>query len=214
MARLSPLIALVLSALLVSGQAQAQASDGEAMSQSTQDYFKGEKHVSGIGFMSLGAASVGLSGAFLAGDSDRRKGIAYVFLPLGVVELIVGAVVFFRTDAQVGKLEAQMADDPAAFREAEQARMKKVVESFEWLKAAEIVIFVVGVGVALTGKFDDNLVLEGIGQGMAEQAASIFVLDLLADWRAQLYVEALESFDPTEASAPHRAPFLSLSTRF
>jgi hypothetical protein len=110
--------------------------------------------------------------------------------------VVVGSLLVYRTPGQVARLTRQLEEEPERFRDEELRRMRRVLRTFKILEGTEIGLTAAGVGLAIGGAAAGRAYrpMEGVGIGLAIQAAALFVQDLLADRRAKRYFQALESF--------------------
>lgn len=108
-------------------------------------YFAAEKAESWL-FILAGVVAVGVS-AWLLRTGSGYRGMAYPLIAVGLIQLVVGGTVAFRTDAQVAALVQQLAASPATFQTAELPRMAVVMRNFELYKLVEISLVLIGVGL-------------------------------------------------------------------
>jgi hypothetical protein len=149
------------------------------------DYFTAEKQEALL-FMLVGAAAVAVALVLLV-RRQRYRGMAYPLVAIALIQLTVGATVYFRTDAQVAALQAQRQQAPAAFKADETRRMQAVVRSFDVYKVVEIALLAIGLGLALGLRRHE--LWHAVGVGLTLQAALTLVLDLFAEKRADDYVK-------------------------
>jgi hypothetical protein len=71
--------------------------DRTALQGAMRGYFYGEKW-QGPWFMGAGVVSIGAGAALVAQDSDFMRGTSYPLFAVGTIQLIAGAVIFFRSD--------------------------------------------------------------------------------------------------------------------
>ncbi|MCA9584351.1 MAG: hypothetical protein KC657_03230 [Myxococcales bacterium] len=213
-------VALAAPLLFVCTAAHAEPPrepvDGARMSRETERYFDGEKSEAWV-FAGVGAGALGAGAALYAAGDARRRGVAYPLAAVGLVELAAGLVLLWRTDAQVHDLQLQLGQSPAAFREAELARMKKVEREFVWLEVTELALTVVGLGLATYGGFAQEPLVAGLGTGLAAQSAIMLTFDHFAAERARRYTRALEALRPADGPPPLAPPpraALGWSVRF
>ena len=185
------MVAALLSGTRVAS-AEPPALDGPAMTSAMHTYFEGEKD-EGVVFFGAGFTALAGGSLLYTRQTDFARGMMYPVVTIGVLELVVGAVVHFRTDAQVAGLDHDMATDASAYRMRELDRIRKVNTSFKWLKWIELGLTVGGTGVAIFAPRDQQL-LKGIGVGLAVQGVVMLTLDVLAARRAEDYTTALEGF--------------------
>jgi len=160
-------------------------------------YFSEEKAESWL-FILVGVVALGAS-VWLLRTGSAYRGMAYPLIAVGLIQIVVGGSVAFRTDAQVAALTAQLASSPSAFQLAEVPRMEVVMRNFALYKGVEIALLLVG--VALTYAFRQKELVYGIGVGLVMQASLMLVLDLFAERRGDEYLSALRALPAVSASA-------------
>jgi hypothetical protein len=160
-------------------------------------YFSEEKAESWL-FILVGVVALGAS-VWLLRTGSAYRGMAYPLIAVGLIQLVVGGSVAFRTDAQVAALTAQLASSPSAFQLAEVPRMEVVMRNFALYKGIELALLLVG--VALTYAFRQKELVYGIGVGLVMQASLMLVLDLFAERRGDEYLSALRTLPAVSASA-------------
>jgi hypothetical protein len=159
-------------------------------------YFSEEKAESWL-FILVGVVALGAS-VWLLRTGSSYRGMAYPLIAVGLIQIVVGGSVAFRTDAQVAALTAQLASSPSAFQLAEVPRMEVVMRNFALYKGIEIALLLVG--VALTYAFRQKELVYGIGVGLVMQASLMLVLDLFAERRGDEYLSAIRSLPAVSAS--------------
>jgi len=160
-------------------------------------YFSEEKAESWL-FILVGVVALGAS-VWLLRTGSSYRGMAYPLIAVGLIQLVVGGSVAFRTDAQVAALTAQLASSPSAFQLAEVPRMEVVMRNFALYKGIELALLLVG--VALTYAFRQKELVYGIGVGLVMQASLMLVLDLFAERRGDEYLAAIRTLPAVSASA-------------
>jgi hypothetical protein len=160
-------------------------------------YFAEEKAESWL-FILVGVVALGAS-VWLLRTGSSYRGMAWPLIAVGLIQLVVGGTVAFRTDAQVAALTAQLASSPSAFQLAEVPRMEVVMRNFTLYKGIEIALLLVG--VALTYAFRQKELVYGIGVGLVMQASLMLVLDLFAERRGDEYLSAIRTLPAVSASA-------------
>jgi phosphate/sulfate permease len=151
-------------------------------------YFAAEKTETLL-FMIIGAAGITI-GIFLFVSQNVYRGMVFPFVLIGLIQLIVGGAVFFRTDKQVADLETALHANAAQMKTAELARMDKVNQGFRLYKIIEIVLL--AVGITMSFFFKENMMLYGVAVGLIIQSPLMLVADLIAEHRAEVYVAALQ----------------------
>lgn len=150
-------------------------------------YFAGEKQESLL-FIAVALVAIGVA-VWLWTQGHRLKFMAVPLVVIALMQLVVGATVYLRTEAQVQQLVTQYQSAPAQFKQDETSRMQTVMKNFKLYKAVEMVLLVIGVGlIALMQRFD---VAAGLGAGLVLQAAFTLALDLFAEARGEDYLGAI-----------------------
>ena len=98
-------------------------------------YFSAERAESVV-FVGCAAAAAAASAALVALRSPFRA-MAWPLLAAGLVQLVVGGVIFLRTPGQRARLLQQLRSNPAGYRSDETARMVRVQRSFVLYKRIE-----------------------------------------------------------------------------
>ena len=168
-----------------------------SMQEQMVSYFAAEKAESWL-FILVGVVALGAS-VWLLRTGSSYRGMAWPLIAVGLIQLVVGGTVAFRTDAQVAELTAQLASSPSAFQLAEVPRMEVVMRNFALYKGIELALLLVG--VALTYAFRQKELVYGIGVGLVMQASLMLVLDLFAERRGDEYLSALRELPAASASA-------------
>ena len=154
------------------------------MINTMSDYFLAEKQESLI-FLAVGLLATGI-GVWLWMNGHRLKSMAYPLVAIALLQMVVGATVYLRTDTQLATLSTQLQANPAAFKAEETTRMQTVMKNFSVYKAVEMLLLVIGVGmVALWQRHD---LAAGIGIGLVLQAAFTLTLDIFAEARGADYL--------------------------
>jgi hypothetical protein len=165
-------------------------------------YFAAEKAESWL-FILVGVVALGVS-VWLLRTGSSYRGMAWPLIAVGLIQLVVGGSVAFRTDTQVAALTAQLASSSSAFQLAEVPRMEGVMRNFTLYKGLEITLLLVG--VALTSAFRHKEVLYGVGVGLVLQASLMLVLDLFAERRGDEYLSAVRALPSVSMPSPSQAP--------
>lgn len=148
------------------------------------EYFGAEKSESLL-FMLVGVAATATA-IFLWRAAPAWRGMAVPLVAVAAIQIVVGGSVYFRTDAQLKTLTAQMQQTPAEFRNAELKRMDTVNKNFAIYKLVEILLL--ASGILLTYFFNHNDFVFSAGHGFIIQSAFMLILDLFAERRAEYYV--------------------------
>ena len=124
-------------------------------------YFTAEKQESLI-FLTIGLVAIGIS-VWLWINGHRLKSMAYPLVAVALLQILVGASVYLRTDSQVSALSAQLQTNPAALKAEETTRMQTVMTNFSIYKAVEMLLLIVGVGVGMIAFWQRHDMAAGIG---------------------------------------------------
>lgn len=108
---------------------------------------------------------------------------------IGIIQLVVGGSVYFRTDRQVAHLEALYQKDRAAFVSLETPRMESVMSNFALYKKIEAAFVVIGLLLIVFAP--PRQFWLGIGVGMLLQGALMLTADLFAERRGHEYIAAI-----------------------
>lgn len=201
---------LVISSLLVcallsfGGAAEAKLPGKPEMQAAMKRYFAGEKQGGAVA-LGLGLASLAFSGVAIWRGGRTLRAASVPVAAIGLVELIVGAVLLYRTDGQVSGLLAELEHDGAKYALDELLRMERVRRSFTMLKWAEILVIFGGAISVAIGARKENRIAIGVGAGLAAQAAMVLAFDVIADARATRYLETLGMFRLTAGLLPDGA---------
>lgn len=151
-------------------------------------YFQAEKSESVL--FVLAAALAVLISIFLLNSASEYRWMAAPLLVIAVLQAVVGGTVLLRTNQQVSRLTDQLDSDPLDYRAQELARMARVQANFRLYKAIEVAL-VLG-GVALTHLLRSRMSWYSIGVGCIAQGALMLVFDLVAEHRAEVYVDHIQ----------------------
>jgi hypothetical protein len=150
-------------------------------------YFTAEKNESLI-FILFGILTIGFSVYALLkwGDSFYR-GFAVPAILIGVIQIVVGGTVYFRTDRQINQLETLYQKNKTAFAKAETPRMDTVMKNFSLYKKVEVAFVVIGLLLIFFAPSKGFWL--GIGVGMLLQGALMLTADIFAERRGVIYIE-------------------------
>lgn len=177
-------------------------------------YFDGER-AGGIWLMSAGAPAMALGAGLLFQEHDFARGLAYTELAMGAVEFLGGLVFYLNTRSRVPRFDRQLSTQPAAFREGELARIRRVNRDMRLLESIEVALFLAGGAMTSAAALREQDLLAGIGTGLMLNSAILFLYDQFAARRALRYTESLLRFRPSVSVAPEtRATVLTLTGSF
>lgn len=153
-------------------------------------YFTAEKNESLI-FILFGVLTIGFSVYSLLkwGDSFYR-GFAIPAILIGIIQIVVGSTVYFRTDQQIIQVETLYQQDQAAFKNAEVPRMNTVMKNFSIYKIVEVAFVIIGLLLIFFATSKEFWL--GIGVGMLLQGALMLTADVFAERRGKEYIQAMD----------------------
>lgn len=150
-------------------------------------YFAEEMKESWV-FVLLAVLATGVGSWLWKAHSAFRHAL-WPLAAVALIQLAVGGVILLRTPAQAAELEAQLAAQPLAFKEAETLRLTRVLDAFRFYKLVEIALLLVAIGLALFLPHND--IARGWALGLLLQSSLMLAADLVAEQRAEFYLDAL-----------------------
>jgi len=148
-------------------------------------YFTAEKSESLI-FMAIGVITITFSAYALWKWGDGfYKGFAIPVILIGLIQMVVGSTVYFRTDKQIQDLAILYQKDKVAFAEAESPRMETVMKNFSLYKKIEVAFVVIGLTLIFLAPSKEFWL--GVGVGMLLQGALMLTSDIFAERRGATY---------------------------
>ncbi len=163
------------------------------MAERMEAYLDAERAESRL-FVGLGVVS--LAGGALALTSDRPalRGASLPVMGVGLIQLLVGGSVWWRTEDQKRALRAQLGTAPAQYAADETKRMKTVNDNFVIYRWTELSLLGAGAALGATGYALDRDFVTGLGLGLAVQSAIMLGLDYFAERRGHEYAQQVGAF--------------------
>ncbi len=156
-------------------------------------HFAAEKSESLL-FILIGLATLTTAGfCWLVWRQPFYRGMAWPLAAISLIELMVGATVYFRTDRDMAFFEEKYGASPASFAKNALAKMKVVMRNFTLYRWAEIGFMVVGLALILWHPKADFW--KGWGAGMFLQGGLLLLADFFAEKRGHEYVAALREIE-------------------
>ena|ERR1700752_5343415 len=154
-------------------------------------YFTEEK-IESIIFVILGICAIALALFFwFIIKYSLFNGIAYPFLLIGIIQVIVGTSIIMRTSKDIERVENMAIHDSVKIKTEELPRMEKVLKDFKTYKIIELLLIVSGLFLYIYF-FNAKLPFwKGLGLGLVIQSFIMLALDLLAEDRAAKYIDEL-----------------------
>jgi hypothetical protein len=144
----------------------------------------------GMGVLSVAGGAVALA----ASDRDFARGASLPLMGVGLIQLVVGGTVWWRTEEQKSQLRALILSEPARYVSEESARMKVVNDNFVVYRWTEISLLGAGLAAVGTGYALDKDFVTGLGVGLAFQSAVMLTLDYFAEQRGHEYAGQVAGF--------------------
>ncbi len=159
-----------------------------------KNYFTQEK-IESLFFLLIGilAISFSLINWFIVKYSFY-KGLAYPLLIIGIIQLLVGTIVYTRTAKDITRVEHFFQTEQSKLQTEELPRMKAVIKNFAIYKWIEIGLVLFGLVLFFLCKPSGMLFWKGLGLGLIIQASLMLTLDIVAEKRAEVYIKQLQTF--------------------
>ncbi len=155
-----------------------------------REYFGAEKTESLL-FVAVGLITAFLALYFWLGlKKPFYSGMAYPFLFVAVLQIVVGGTVFLRSDKDTERVEKYVRHDKPQIGQTEIPRMKTVMKNFMMYRYLYFVLLVAA--VLLMFYIDFGPVWKGVGIGLFIQTALMLAADYFAETRGAEYLQALE----------------------
>lgn len=155
-------------------------------------YFAEEVKESWV-FVAMGVCALAV-GLWLWRSHSAFRHALWPLASIAVIQLSVGSYILARTPHQVARLESELARAPAEAKAAEVGRLTKVLDAFRFYKLFEIALILVAIGLALF--LPHNTVARGVALGLLLQASLMLAADLVAEQRAEAYLDVLRRLEP------------------
>lgn len=153
-------------------------------------YFTGEKIQCSIG-IAFSLISIGIAlYFFLKSDKPFYIGMAYPFIIIATLLLIICVGVVLRSSNDIVRVNAFYALDPNRIKTEELPRMQTVLRNFKIVIWAEIAFIVAG--AALFFLMPSSSRWQGVGMGLIIQAAALLLFDIIANSRGKIYFDFLQ----------------------
>ena len=141
-------------------------------------YFQGERLQCIIGLI-LASITIVISVYLLYLQKPVFKGFAYASLPLASFLVIICIAVIVRTPKDIERVTAFHQENSELIQTQELPRMQSVMKSFSIIKMVEIVVFCVGIFMAIF--FWSNELVKGIALGLVVQGLLLYLFDHFAE---------------------------------
>jgi len=154
------------------------------------NYFNAEKSES-ILFILVGSLAIGIAIYFLFKLKEPfYNGMAYPLIALALIQLVVGASIFFRSPKDIVRVSLMVQSEKSKIQTEEIPRMEVVMKNFEIYRWVEISLIILGIGFFL---FLQQSIWKGVGLGLSIQAGFMLLLDFFAESRGSEYLDFLRT---------------------
>lgn len=154
-------------------------------------YFTEEK-IESLFFSIIGITSICLALIFwFIIKYSFYKGLAFPFLLVGLIQIIVGTTVYISSPKDITRIEQLIRHEPQKIQTEELPRMEVVMKSFTIYKWIEIILILTGIILFILFYNSSQIFWKGLGLGIIIQAGLMLTLDIVAEKRALDYIEAL-----------------------
>ncbi|MES2396889.1 MAG: hypothetical protein V4549_12835 [Bacteroidota bacterium] len=152
-------------------------------------YFNAERGESLL-FAAIGLVAIILGSYFLIKIKQPfYNGMAIPLVLIALIQLTVGASVYFRSPKDILKVENMISNDKEKIKTEEIPRMETVMKFFLIYRYVELVLMIAGLILMFT--FKENEFIKGVGIGLFIQAALMLTLDFFAEKRGHEYLTFL-----------------------
>lgn len=114
-------------------------------------------------------------------------GFSYALIALGLVQLVVGASIYYRCDLDTVRVNHYIERERKSIADYEIPRMQTVMKNFIIYRWAEI--FLILTGLLLSRIMDKDSLFSGLGSGLAVQSSVLLILDYFAEKRGSAYLQ-------------------------
>ncbi len=154
-------------------------------------YFTEEK-IESFFFIVIGLISISLALIFwFVIKYSFYNGLAYPLLIIGIIQLVVGTTVYLRSPKDTMRVEFIIKNEPSKIKTEELPRMDQVIKNFGIYKIIEIGLAIIGLVLVILFFRSGQTFWKGIGFGLLIQATLMLILDLLAEDRANKFIDEL-----------------------
>jgi hypothetical protein len=153
-------------------------------------YFTAEKNESLL-FILMGVAAIAFSAfALVKWSEPYYKGLVIPLVLIGIIQIVVGCSVYYRTDKQTTDLKKLYQASSTDFKSKETPRMEAVMKNFSLYKKIEIAFVLVGIMLIVFAHSREFWL--GVGVGMLLQGSVMLTLDIFAERRGAIYSNLIE----------------------
>jgi hypothetical protein len=108
-----------------------------------------------------------------------------------LIQIAVGSTVYVRVPKDIERVEQMVSQQPQLLQTIEIPRMETVLQNFTIYKWIEITLIITGIILIIVFYKSPQTFWKGIGLGLLIQATIMLCLDIMAQYRADIYIEHL-----------------------
>jgi hypothetical protein len=154
-------------------------------------YFTEEK-IGSLFFIIIGFITVLLALIFLLIIKySFFKGIAIPLLLVGTLQIIIGSTIYHKTPKDISRVEQIIKTNTHVLQTTEIPRIKIVLQNFVFYKWIEISLMITSIILTIILNKSSQSFWRGLALGLLVQAFLMLCLDLMAQQRAEIYLQFL-----------------------
>lgn len=155
------------------------------------NYFTEEK-IESLFFIIIGSIAVLLALIFLLIIKySFFKGMAIPLLLLGTMQLIIGGKIYQRTPSDIVRVEQTIKTNTRDLQTIEIPRIETALQNFIIYKWIEITLIITSIILILVFYKSPQTFWKGLGLGLLIQACLLLCLNVIAEQRAEIYLNFL-----------------------
>jgi multisubunit Na+/H+ antiporter MnhB subunit len=160
-----------------------------------ENYFLAEK-LGGMTAICIGiVAIIAAICCYFFIKNNWTNGFVIPLIVVGIVQLVVGYIVYNRSDNDRKNMVYAYDMSPEKLRNEELPRMEKVAKSFTVLKYVQIALIITSILIIILWNHNINKTFwVGLATGLLFQATASFAFDAVAEKRGNIYLEKLREF--------------------
>lgn len=156
-----------------------------------ETYFT-EERIESLFFIIIGSIAILLASFFLLIIKySFFKGMAVPLIVIGIIQMVVGISIYNRSSKDIERVKYFVKQEPKKIQTEELPRMKKVIKNFIIYKWIEIVLIIASIILLVLFYASPQTYWKGLALGLLIQAIIMFLLDIMAEKRAVVYLEKL-----------------------
>ena len=169
-----------------------------AMAENIRTYYHGER-ITSYSFMIFSTLSLAAGGVLATRDNDFARGLGWPMLGVGLIEIFGGTAYLFQMNSRLDRYSALIDRDPVSYKREELAETSGTARRYTMYRTIDVVLTLVGAGIATYGFAEKRDLVAGFGAGLAFEALTSFSIDSFGSFRTTKYKGEIERFDPNIA---------------